>query len=98
VQYKLLYVCQETPFLNKLKHEISQLLQDSDTHNKAEISVGTDARVSKLILPTAVHSVYRSSSLFKQEVFGGYSSSSDQVNEQKERLMFLYFSFGSVRV
>jgi len=49
--------------MNKLKHESSQLLQDSDANNKAEISLSTDTRVSKLILPNVVHSVYRSSSL-----------------------------------
>jgi len=66
LQYKPLYVCQETPFLNKLKHESSQLLQDSDTYNKAEMSVSTDVRVSKFILSNVVNSDYRSSSLFKQ--------------------------------
>jgi len=88
LQYKPLYVCQETPFLNKLKHEGSQLLQDSDTHNKAEMSVSTDVRLSKLILPNVVHSAYRSSSLFKRKSFGAYSSLFYQVNEQKKRLMY----------
>jgi hypothetical protein len=67
--YKLLYVCKETPFLNKFKHESSQLLQYSDAHNKAELSVSTDARISKLILPNLVHIICRSSSLFKQDAF-----------------------------
>jgi hypothetical protein len=57
LQYEMLYVCQETPFLNKLKHERSQLLLHGDAHNNAEISVSKDARISKLILPYVVHSV-----------------------------------------
>jgi hypothetical protein len=51
LNYKMAYVCQETPFLNKLKHESSQLLHDNDTHNTVEVSVSTDAKVSKLLWP-----------------------------------------------
>jgi hypothetical protein len=49
--YKMAYVCQETPFLSKLKHESSQLLHDNDTHNTVEVSISTDVKVSKLIWP-----------------------------------------------
>ena len=61
-------MCHETSFLNKLKNESSQVLQD--THNKDEIFVSKDARASKFIFPNAVHSVYGSSSVFEQETFG----------------------------
>jgi hypothetical protein len=63
-------MCHETSFLNKLKNESSQVLQDSDTHNKDEIFVSKDVRASKFIFPNAVHSVYGSSSVFEQETFG----------------------------
>jgi hypothetical protein len=91
-------VPKKTPFLNKLKHESSQILQHSDIHNKAEISVSTDARVSIIILRNVVYSGCRSSSLFKIDAFGDCFSLFYQVNEQKKRLLLFYFFFGPAKL